>query len=163
MSYIVDVQYALDEGEENAGGLPAPRDFEQWVTAALQDRCDAGELTIRIVGLAEGMNLNQTYRHRQGPTNVLSFPAETTPDIEIPLLGDIVICAPVVEREAREQHKTPSAHWAHLTVHGVLHLLGYDHQQAREAEVMERLEGHILAGLGITDPYAEERAARAVS
>ena len=108
-------------------------------------------MTIRVVGMAEGAALNETYRHRKGPTNVLSFPYEDTTDTALPLLGDLVICAPVVMREAKEQDKPPQAHWAHLTVHGSLHLLGYDHEEAEQAEIMEGLEKDVLAGLGYAD------------
>lgn len=163
MTVVVDVQYALDGTAEGKGELPTPRDFERWVAAALAGRCAAGELTVRIVGLDEGTALNETYRQRRGPTNVLSFPFENTPEMELPLLGDLVICAPVVRREAQEQHKTPQAHWAHLTVHGSLHLLGYDHEEAGEAEIMERLESDILAGLGYADPYGDEKKILAAS
>lgn len=163
MTVVVDVQFALDGAAEAEIASPSPQDFDHWVAAALAGRCAAGELTIRIVGMAEGAALNETYRHRSGPTNVLSFPFENAPEMELPLLGDLVICAPVVMREAQEQHKTPRAHWAHLTVHGTLHLLGYDHQEAKDAEIMERLESAILAGLGYADPYAEEKEIRAAS
>jgi len=160
MTLVVDVQYAVEGTMEGDNGLPAPRDFERWAAAALAGRCAAGEMTIRVVGLAESAALNETYRLRSGPTNVLSFPYESTPEMEPPLLGDLVICAPQVMLEARQQHKVPQAHWAHITVHGSLHLLGYDHEEAKEAEIMERLEVAILAGLGYPDPYAEEQAIR---
>jgi probable rRNA maturation factor len=163
MTVVVDVQFALAERAEDDGELPSPADFEAWAAAALAGRIDQAEMTIRVVGLAEGAALNETYRHRSGPTNVLSFPFEGDAEMELPLLGDVVICAPLVAREAREQQKTPQAHWAHLTVHGCLHLLGYDHEEAEEAEVMERLESDILAGLGYPDPYAEAKEIRAVS
>lgn len=156
MSLLVDVQYALDDAE-----LPSAEDFQRWASAALAGRCPVGEMTLRVVDLAEGTALNQTYRSRSGPTNVLSFPVENPAETDPPLLGDVVICAPVVKREAGEQHKTPLAHWAHMTVHGALHLLGYDHEEAEDAEVMERLECDILAGLGYPDPYAAEKATRA--
>jgi len=163
MTVVVDVQYAVAEGEEGGNALPSPQDFAHWAEAALAGRCAAGELTVRVVGLSEGADLNETYRHRKGPTNVLSFPVDDVHETEAPLLGDLVICAPVVQREAKEQHKTPQAHWAHLTVHGALHLLGYDHEDAEEAEIMERLESVIVAGLGYPDPYAEEKMIRAAS
>ena len=112
------------------------------------------ELAIRIVGLDEGRALNRDYRGKDYATNVLSFPAELPPGIALPLIGDLAICAPVVLREAAEQAKRPRDHWAHLTVHGVLHLLGHDHIDDGEAQAMETLETRILAGLGIADPYA---------
>ncbi len=161
MNLVVDVQYALDEAAEEDPALPGPAHFETWVGAALGGRREAAELSIRVVGEAEGAELNRTYRHRPGPTNVLSFPCDSPGDFEIPLLGDIVICAPVVARESREQGKAELAHWAHLTVHGSLHLLGYDHENTGEAEEMEALETEILATLGIADPYAAERGLQA--
>ena len=137
-------------------GVPASASFRLWVAAALQGakRRQPSELSIRIVDTAEGLALNRDYRGKDYATNVLSFPVELPPGVKLPLIGDLAICAPVVLREAAEQHKAPRDHWAHLTVHGVLHLLGYDHIKDDEAEVMESLETRILAGLGITDPYA---------
>ncbi|MEO5829009.1 MAG: rRNA maturation RNase YbeY [Rhodanobacter sp.] len=137
-------------------GIPAASSFRRWVRAALQGarRRKPAELSIRIVDADEGRALNQQYRGKDYATNVLSFPAELPPGVNLPLLGDLAICAPVVLREAAEQGKTPRDHWAHLTIHGVLHLLGQDHIQDAEAEVMEALETRILAGLGIADPYA---------
>jgi len=163
VSLVVDVQYALDDASEDDGELPSSEDFRRWAAAALADRCPTGEMTLRVVGLEEGAALNRTYRRRNGPTNVLSFPVETPAEMDPPLLGDIVICASVVRREAEEQHKTLQAHWAHMTVHGTLHLLGYDHQESEEAEIMEHLERDILAGLGYPDPYADEQPTRAAS
>ena len=148
MTVELEVQRAA-----SGGGLPSDADFLAWVEVALADRPEA-MLTIRIVGLEESRSLNRRYRDRDAPTNVLSFAAELPPDIGLPLLGDIVICAPLVDAEARAQGKPVGEHWAHLTVHGVLHLLGHDHQQADEAEIMEALEVRLLAGLGIADPYA---------
>ena len=151
MNLELDLQIALD-----LPGLPAKSDFRRWAEAALvgADYQKDAELTIRIVNEAESTALNETYRHKQGPTNVLSFPFEAPPEVESALLGDIVICAPVVLREAVVQGKTPEAHWAHLVAHGVLHLLGYDHDEA-QAEAMESLEIRILAGLGYPDPYGD--------
>ncbi|MEI7036155.1 rRNA maturation RNase YbeY [Fulvimonas yonginensis] len=137
-------------------GVPSPASFRQWVAAALQGagRRKPAEVAIRVVGSDEGRTLNRDYRGRDYATNVLSFPAELPPGVDLPLLGDLAICAPVVLREATEQHKRPRDHWAHLTVHGTLHLLGYDHIEDAEAEAMEALETRVLAGLGIADPYA---------
>ena len=137
-------------------GLPASASFRRWVEAALRGakRRKAAELSIRIVGVDEGRTLNREYRSKDYATNVLSFPVELPPGVMLPLIGDLAICASVVLREAAEQGKTPSDHWAHLTIHGVLHLLGYDHLDDTEAIAMEALETRILAGLGITDPYA---------
>ena len=137
-------------------GLPSPVSFRRWVDAALQGakRRKPAELAIRIVDADEGRTLNRDYRGKDYATNVLSFPAELPPGVALPLIGDLAICAPVVLREAAEQGKAARDHWAHLTVHGVLHLLGYDHIEDGEAQAMEALETRILAGLGIADPYA---------
>ena len=134
-------------------GVPAAVSFRKWVAAALKGRIREADLAIRIVDEREGQALNRHYRGKDYATNVLSFPAELPEGVKLPLLGDLVICAPVVAREAAEQGKPVAAHYAHLTVHGVLHLLGWDHEDAREAECMEQLEREILAGLGIDDPY----------
>src|SRR3569832_465375 len=120
--------------------FPSPAVFERWVQAALGGERDEAEVSLRIVGADEGAALIATYRHRAGPTNVLSFPSDSPAEMEPPLLGDVVICAPVVAREAREQGKAALAHWAHMTVHGILHLLGYDHEAPEEADAMERRE-----------------------
>lgn len=136
-------------------GVPAPASFRLWVEAALRGarRRKATELAIRIVDAEEGRALNREYRSKDYATNVLSFPVELPPGVTLPLIGDLAICAPVVAREAAEQGKPARDHWAHMTVHGVLHLLGYDHMEDAEAETMEALETRILAGLGIADPY----------
>jgi probable rRNA maturation factor len=136
-------------------GVPASASFRRWVEAALRGarRRKATELAIRIVGADEGRALNRDYRGKDYATNVLSFPADLPPGVALPLIGDLAICAPVVAREAAEQGKPPRDHWAHLTVHGVLHLLGHDHIEEAQAEAMEALETRILAGLGIRDPY----------
>ena len=140
-------------------GVPAAVSFRKWVAAALEGRIREADLAIRIVGSREGRALNRHYRGKDYATNVLSFPAELPeglPEgVRMPLLGDLVICAPVVAREAKEQRKPLAAHYAHLTVHGALHLLGWNHEDEREAEAMERLEREILAGLGLPDPYRE--------
>lgn len=151
MTLELDLQIALD-----LPSLPGAADFQRWVEATLAGagyQKDA-ELTLRIVNEAEITALNETYRHKQGPTNVLSFPFAAPPEVDSALLGDIVICAPVVLREAVIQDKTPEAHWAHLVAHGVLHLLGYDHDET-QAEAMESLEIRILTGLGYPDPYGD--------
>ena len=151
MALELDLQIALE-----MPGLPTATDFQRWAEAALtgaNDQRDA-EITVRIVNEVESTALNETYRHKQGPTNVLSFPFEAPPEVESSLLGDIVICAPVVLREAVSQGKSPAAHWAHLVIHGVLHLLGYDHDEL-QADAMESLEIRILAGLGYPDPYGD--------
>lgn len=136
-------------------GLPSSASFRRWVAAALRGARHKRrtELAIRIVGNAEGLALNNAYRGRDYATNVLSFPAEPPPGVTFALIGDLAICAPVVQREAAEQGKSARDHWAHLTIHGVLHLLGYDHVEEGQAEVMEALETRILARLDIANPY----------
>jgi len=136
-------------------GIPSAEQFESWVVAALSQYKKPVELTIRIVDEAEGTELNEQYRKKSGPTNVLSFPFEAPEGVELDWLGDLVICAPVVSREALEQSKKELSHWAHLVVHGVLHLLGFDHINAAEALEMEHCEIEALKGLGITNPYEE--------
>jgi len=135
-------------------GIPAPATLRRFARAALAE--DAGELTLRIVGNAESRALNHRYRGKDKPTNVLSFPATASVgerDTADRALGDLVLCAPVIAREAREQKKTLRAHWAHMIVHGCLHLRGYDHEAARDAAKMEARERKILKGLGFPDPY----------
>jgi len=143
---------------QRASGEPAPEedDLRRWIGAALA-RCGRGEteISLRLVDRDEMAELNRTWRGKSGPTNVLSFPAEFPADMELPLLGDIVICAPVVRAEAQEQGKALANHWAHLAVHGTLHLLGYDHIEEDEALAMEALETEILDSLGIPCPYPE--------
>ncbi len=134
-------------------GLPSDAEFETWVRAALEGRREVAELVIRIVADDEGRTLNATWRGRERATNVLSFPADLPADLGLPVLGDLVLCAPIVAAEAAEQDKPLADHYAHLTVHGVLHLLGFDHEDDAEAERMEAEERRILAGLGIPDPY----------
>ncbi len=138
-------------------GIPSAAGFRRWVEAALAGARyrKSAELAIHIVGRREGRVLNRQYRGKDYATNVLSFPVELPRGVSVPLLGDIVICAPVVAREAREQGKLSRDHYAHLTVHGVLHLLGYDHQRDADAMRMEALETRVLAALGIDDPYLE--------
>jgi probable rRNA maturation factor len=136
-------------------GVPLRASFAAWVEVALRG---AGhrrntELSIRIVDVGEGRRLNRTYRQRDYATNVLSFTAELPPAMKLPLLGDLVICAAVVAREAREQGKRLRDHYAHLTIHGTLHLLGHDHENDVDAEAMETLERTLLAQLGVADPY----------
>ena len=152
MSLVVSVQLA-----SSRRGVPHARSLDRWAKAAFEPvargpgsrRSPAGDaaLTIRVVGAAESRRLNRTWRGKDKPTNVLSFSSEHE-------LGDLAICAPVVAREAREQRKPVQAHWAHMVVHGVLHLLGYDHENDRDATVMEAREVRILAQFGYPDPYA---------
>lgn len=136
--------------------LPDETQLQTWLDAALAGIEQDNEVVIRIVDEDESAQLNQQYRQKSGPTNILSFPFEVPDGIEMDLLGDLVICAPVVAREAQAQGKALFDHWAHITVHGVLHLLGYDHIDDVEAEEMEALEIKILATLDIKNPYEEE-------
>ncbi|MFT5789658.1 MAG: putative rRNA maturation factor [Shewanella sp.] len=149
-SVDLDLQIAVD-----AVALPSAQELELWVKTALRDSMDHAELTIRIVDSAESQMLNNTYRGKDKPTNVLSFPFEAPPGIELPLLGDLVVCAAVVEQEAIDQNKPLTAHWAHMVVHGCLHLLGYDHIDDIEAEEMESLETQLIESLGYNNPYEE--------
>lgn len=148
----VSVTYAIPRT-----GIPSAVSFRKWVAAALEHRIREADLAIRIVGAKEGRALNRHFRGRDYATNVLSFPAELPEGlpkgVKLPLLGDLVICAPVVAREAKEQKKRLVDHYAHLTVHGALHLLGWDHENEADAICMEQLEREILAGMGIEDPY----------
>ncbi|AZL66842.1 rRNA maturation RNase YbeY [Pseudomonas oryziphila] len=147
----LDLQRATDAAS------PDDAAFRRWCELALRQRSADSEMTIRLVDEAEGRELNHTYRHKDYATNVLSFPADVPDDLlDIPLLGDLVICVAVVEREAQEQGKSLEAHWAHLVIHGCLHLLGYDHIDDDEAEEMEALERELLAELGHPDPYADD-------
>ncbi|AKP74643.2 Endoribonuclease YbeY [Piscirickettsia salmonis] len=137
-------------------GLPSEETMSRWIEYALRGRRQAAELCVRIVEKDEIHALNATYRHKDQPTNVLSFPAELPKELKSPLLGDIVICKAVVEQEAIEQDKLLEAHWAHMLVHGVLHLLGFDHIDDEDADVMEALEIDILSQLGYANPYQQK-------
>lgn len=150
MSIELDIQRA-----SSAPDQPDDDSFIRWVGLALGAGTDR-ELTIRLVDADEGRQLNNTYRSKDYATNVLSFPADLPPELDLPLLGDLVICVPVVAREADEQGKPLLAHWAHMVIHGCLHLLGYDHIDDADAEEMETLERELLAELGIADPYLED-------
>ncbi|MBL0709431.1 MAG: rRNA maturation RNase YbeY [Colwellia sp.] len=163
MGNILDLQIACDKK-----ALPSLAQFQCWVDKALQSTPNKPvtepvtnkvitdepvELTIRLVNIDESQQLNHQYRHKNKPTNVLSFPFEVPDGIELNLLGDLIICASVVEQEAKEQNKTLFDHWAHMVIHGCLHLLGYDHINDDDAQDMENLEISILAGLAIKNPY----------
>mgnify|MGYP000987360074 FL=1 len=152
MSVTLDLQLAC----ENAEGMPQAADFQRWLDAAILPFQEEAEVTVRLVDEAESQELNHTYRGKDKPTNVLSFPFECPPGIELPLLGDLVICRQVVESEATEQGKPLMAHWAHMVVHGSLHLLGYDHIEDGEAEEMEALEIEFMAALGFANPYQDD-------
>lgn len=158
MNLFLDVQLGddIDERPNPAKPLlPTDEQLQQWAEAALTSRTAFAEpeLTIRLVSEEESQTLNREYRGKDKPTNVLSFPFDAPPQVPIELLGDLIICIAVVQREAEEQDKTSEAHWAHMVVHGCLHLLGYDHIKDDEAEEMEALERTILATLGFSNPY----------
>ena len=157
MTALIDFQMAYEGDADIAASVPDPQVLQKWADTVflLLDLFDQ-EFTARFVGDDESRNLNHQYRGKDKPTNVLSFPFESPPGIEMPLLGDLVICAPVISREATEQGKTVENHYAHMIVHGILHLLGYDHIDDAEAQEMEALEIRILAELGIDDPYQDD-------
>jgi probable rRNA maturation factor len=148
MKIRIDIQRATDEAD-----IPANRLFRKWAKKALTDYGEDAELTIRIVGEKESTELNRKWRKKKGPTNVLSFPCADDTGIAPGLLGDIIICAPVIRREALEQGKSPESHWAHMVIHGTLHLLGYDHIKPEDAGKMENLETRLIESLGYPDPY----------
>ena len=152
--------------------IPEKQTAQEWVTAALSSEYDQAEISIRVVNEDESAELNQYYRNKSGATNVLSFPADLpelpqelmegleqeplqVEPLQLPLLGDLVVCAPVVEREAKEQNKSLEAHWAHMLVHGSLHLIGYDHINDPEADLMEQRETDILTSLNFPPPYEQ--------
>lgn len=147
MTIEVEIQKA-----SSSSTVPSDLKFRQWAAAALRE-CGDAELVVRIVDREESQQLNARFRSKEIATNVLSFPAELPEEVDLPLLGDVVICAPLVEQEAQEQNKLPESHWAHLTIHGILHLLGYDHQTDEEATRMESLEISLLQSLDFRDPY----------
>ena len=154
MTAIIDVQQAFEGDEAILSAIPSPSQLELWANTVLTyEGLSDQEVTIRFTDEVESKSLNHEYRGKEKPTNVLSFPFEAPPGIEMNLLGDLVICAPVISREAKEQNKAVADHYAHMTVHGLLHLMGYDHIEDADAEEMESKEIEILAQLGIDDPY----------
>ncbi len=148
MVIALDLQIACKNNE-----LPDKKDFQLWVNTALSPYNKPFELTVRIVELEESQTLNHQYRDKNKPTNVLSFPFEIPDGIELDLLGDLVICADVVKDEAQAQNKNLKSHWAHMVIHGCLHLLGFDHIDDNDAQEMEALEIKLLASINIDDPY----------
>lgn len=136
--------------------LPSKDEFHTWAAAAVGNLREHAEISLRIVDLEEGTALNKHWRNKNTPTNVLSFPSDLPPELGLPLLGDIVICAPVIEREASQQHKQLQSHWAHMVIHGILHLLGFDHLDDQQAEIMETLEKNIMETLNFCDPYKDD-------
>ncbi|EFP97175.1 rRNA maturation RNase YbeY [Vibrio caribbeanicus] len=153
MTIVLDLQIAV----ENDKDLPTYEDILLWLDSTLAKFKPQAEVTVRVVDEPESQELNHDYRGKDKPTNVLSFPFEAPPGIDIDLLGDLVICKQVVEREAIEQNKPLISHWAHMVVHGCLHLLGYDHIEDQEAEEMESLETEIMKSMGYSDPYITEK------
>ncbi|MGZ8158221.1 MAG: rRNA maturation RNase YbeY [Methylobacter sp.] len=149
MNYI-EIQAVFE-----SAGQPDQQQIQLWVDAALADYDRDTEIVVRIVDEQESAELNEQYRHKSGPTNILSFPVDLPEGVDLDLLGDLVICAPVLEKEALEQNKLLAHHWAHIIVHGVLHLLGYDHIDETQAELMENKEIAILNKLHINNPYTE--------
>lgn len=132
---------------------PTESAIDNWVHGALVHENRDGEISVVVVDEDGMTDLNQQYRGKTGPTNVLSFPADLPEGIPLALLGDIVLCSPLIEKEAQQQNKKLEAHWAHLVIHGTLHLLGYDHENDEDAENMEQREINILAEFGIANPY----------
>ena len=147
---FIEIQREVDGPE-----LPSDADFERWVALALEGQRDEAEVCIRLVDPAESPRRNSTYRGKDKPTNVLSFPFEAPPGVPTEILGDLAICAEVVATEATEQKKPLHNHWAHMVIHGILHLIGFDHINEADAEQMESLEIQLLEKLNIPDPYFE--------
>lgn len=148
MALQVDIIRDVD-----AQGLPDDKAFTRWANLAIEGKSEGAELCIRIVDAAESRRLNNEFRGVDKPTNILSFPFEAPAGIPVNILGDLAICCEVMQREAKEQGKLEEHHWAHLVIHGVLHLLGFDHIKNVDAKIMEALETKLLAHLGISDPY----------
>lgn len=147
------MKLTIDLDNVSQSTIPTQKEIEQWVGAAVGKSKENVELSVRVTDREEISELNKIYRNKDGTTNVLSFPAELPAELELPLLGDLVICAPVVEDEAKQQGKTLQAHWAHMIIHGTLHLLGYDHIDDTDAEIMENLEIKLLDSLEFPNPY----------
>lgn len=151
LSHLLELQIASDSKH-----IPDVALMQHWIDTTLATLTSPLEVVLRVVDVDEMSELNQTYRHKNGPTNILSFPFEAPAGIELNILGDLVACAPVVEAEAREQGKLLQHHWAHIIVHGIFHLLGYDHIDDADAEEMEALEIKVLQQLHINNPYEEQ-------
>ena len=142
--------------ESQATQLPNRQQFQTWADLVLDNPSVYSSLVIRIIDESEMTEFNQKYRHKQGSTNILSFPFDPPSEIANDYLGDLLVCAPVVEREALAQHKKLEHHWAHIIIHGLLHLLGYDHIDDQEAKKMEQLEINLLKKITIKNPYEEQ-------
>lgn len=150
MNLILDIENA-----SSCASVPDEKHFHQWAAAALMGHREEMELSVRIVNEQESAELNQRYRQKAGATNVLSFPADLPESLQLPLLGDLVICAQIVEQEAQQQQKHLEAHWAHMVIHGSLHLIGYDHIEDQDADEMEQRETDILTDLNFPPPYEQ--------
>ncbi|GGI75327.1 rRNA maturation RNase YbeY [Legionella impletisoli] len=153
MTVHIDIQHASEEE------APVPdATLSQWAKMALTHQLNRGEITLRLVSLNEIQHLNRQYRHQDKPTNVLSFPSNLPKEIEldVPLLGDVIICPAILRQESELLNKPLEAHWAHIVIHGVLHLLGYDHIHEEDADIMQPIETQLLAKLGYDDPYHHE-------
>jgi len=148
MSHHIHLQYIEDKTL-----IPKKSLLRLWAKTALNQKIVSAEITIRVVGIKEMSDLNITYRHKKGPTNVLSFPSPSSIPTNVPFLGDIVICAQVIHHEARNQGKSIESHFAHMIIHGVFHLLGYNHETKEEAKIMESLEIDVMKILGFENPY----------
>ncbi len=148
MKLVLSVQYAVARKD-----LPAKSSIQRWARAALKGSRHSVALGVRIVGAKESATLNYRFRRKKYATNVLAFPYEAPPGLASDILGDVVICAAVVRREAAQQNKALRAHWAHMVVHGILHLRGFDHQHARDTGLMEKMEIRLLKELGFASPY----------
>jgi probable rRNA maturation factor len=159
LSKYVEVDYQIAKGVRESNYIPEPSMVENWINRILQELryADPAQVSIRVVDEKEITQLNDTYRQMHQATNVLAFPYEPFAGVDIPLLGDVVICASVVAEQAREQGKTLEQHWAHMVTHGVLHLLGYDHIEASAAKEMEKIEIGILAKLNYPNPYGDTK------
>jgi probable rRNA maturation factor len=154
MSYYIDIQHACESP------LPVTDDMlNYWAQLSLKPYCDTAELTLRFVDAEEITHLNHHYRKKNQPTNVLAFPATYSNEVELdyPLLGDVIICPSVLEEESKALNKPLTDHWAHIVIHGVLHLLGYDHIEEEDATVMQAIETQLLAQLGFDNPYESQR------
>lgn len=155
MKVNIDLQIALENQESD---IPDIKEIELWAKTALEgaEYYHDSEITVRLVMPDEIQELNNEYRHKDKPTNILSFPFECPPEFpDLPLLGDLIICDEIVRQEAKDQGKTYKEHFAHLIVHGCLHLLGFDHIEVKDASIMEPLEVKILKQLGYPDPYGD--------
>ena len=150
----IDLQCVYLKNDDEIGSIPSIEQFKRWVESSLVSSFTELEQTVRVVSEAESQSLNSQYRGKDQPTNVLSFPSDSQ-YLDYECLGDLVICAPVIELEALEQGKPHEAHWAHMVVHGMLHLQGFDHQNDQDADEMETLEIKVLSTLGLTNPYNE--------